>query len=144
MFMSHLNVFPLTGQPYDLHSLSHQTTTLEMSKAIAWHVQQFGYLIAKLRDTAEGPGSMLDNTAAVLLHEGGHGTDPYSGRTNSAHSTDNMACLIAGRVGGLHRGVHLPAPGQHPASVLITAMNAVGVPTPSLGEVSGEIAGLRS
>ena len=56
-------------------------------------------------------GSMLDNIAAVLVHEGGHGKDYYSGRFPSAHSTDNMACLVAGRAGGLHPGLHIPAPG---------------------------------
>jgi hypothetical protein len=78
-----------------------------------------------------------------MLHEGGHGFDPSSGNQYSAHCTDNMACLIAGNVGGLHAGQHIPAPGMHPANVLVTAMNAVGVPTTALGEVSGEIPGLR-
>jgi hypothetical protein len=86
---------------------------------------------------------MLDNIAAVLVHEGGHGKDYYSGRFPSAHSTDNMACLVAGRAGGLHPGLHIPAPGAHPASALVTAMNAVGVPTTALGEVKGEIPSLR-
>jgi hypothetical protein len=49
-----------------------------------------------------------------------------------------MACLIAGRAGGLKPGQHLVAAGKHPANVLITAMNAVGVPG-NLGEVSGAL-----
>jgi hypothetical protein len=144
MFQSHMNMYPITGQTFDVHELSHSTSsTLEVSKAIAWHMKHFGYLIAKFRDTPEGSGSMLDNIAAVMLHEGGHGYDPGSGNQYSAHCTDNMACLIAGNVGGLHAGMHVPAAGMHPANVLVTAMNAVGVPTTALGEVSGEIPGLR-
>ena len=37
---------------------------------------------------------MIDNSVLVLLHEGGHGLDTSSGKVNSSHSTENMACLI--------------------------------------------------
>ena len=74
--------------------------------------------------------------------QGGHGLDPSSGKQFSAHSTENMACLIAGGAGGLKGGLHVSAPGMHPANVLITAMNAVGVQTDTLGEVKGTIPGL--
>jgi hypothetical protein len=145
IFQSHLNMYPITGQPYDLHELSHSTgSTLEVSRGIAWHMKHFGYLVAKLRDTPEGSGNVLSNSVLVFLHEGGHGRDPSSGVLNSAHSSDNMACLIAGRAGGLRAGQHVVAPGMHPANVLLTAMRAVGYPEVSLGEVAGEIAGLRA
>ena len=55
-----------------------------------------------------------------------------------------MACLVAGKVGGLKTGLHLQATGMHPARVLITAMRAAGYSGTSLGEVSGEIPGLRA
>jgi len=145
MAQSHLNMFPITGQATDLHEIGHNGVpggTLAVSKAIAWHTKQFAYLVQKLRDTPEGAGSLLDNCALVFLNEGGHGLDPSSGKVNSAHSTENMACLIAGGAGGLKGGLHVSAPGKHPANVLITAMNAVGVPTSTLGEVSGTIPGL--
>ena len=146
MFQSHMNVFPLTGQKCDLHELGHNGDpaskgTLAVSKMIAWHMKHFAYLIAKLRDTSEGAGSLLDNVALVFLHEGGHGLDTATAKTNSTHSTENMAALIAGRAGGLKGGLHVAATGKHPANVLITAMNAVGVPG-GLGEVSGNIPAL--
>jgi len=144
MFQSHMNMFPLTGQPYDVHELSHsELGTMGVSRAIAWHMKHFGYLVAKLRDTAEGDGNLLNNTALVFLHEGGHGRDPSSGSLESSHSTDNMACLIAGRVGGLRPGRHVVAAGKHPANVVLTAMQAAGYPQNSLGEVSGDIPALR-
>jgi hypothetical protein len=105
-------------------------------------MKHFAYLIGKLRDTPEGGGSLLDNVALVFLHEGGHGLDTATGERNSTHSTENMAALIAGRAGGLRGGLHVAATGKHPANVLITAMNAVGVGGTTLGEVSGPIAGL--
>jgi hypothetical protein len=58
-----------------------------------------------------------------------------------AHSTENMACLIAGRAGGLSSGRHVQAPDDrnHPGNVLVSAMKAVGVAGEALGEVSGSI-----
>jgi Protein of unknown function (DUF1552) len=143
MFQSHMNMYALTGARCDLHEIGHggdpvQKGTLGVSKAIAWHVKHFAYLVGKFRDTAEGQGKLLDNSVMVFLNEGGHGLDTSSAKINSSHSTENMACLIAGRAGGLKPGKHVAATGKHPANVLITAMNAVGVPG-NLGEVSGNI-----
>ncbi len=144
MAQSHMNMHPLTGIPYDLHEIGHSSHgTAGVSKGIAWHMKHFAYLVAKLRDTPEEGGNLLHRTAIVFLHEGGHGRDPSSGKTFSAHSTENMACLLAGRVGGLKPGRHVVAPGRHPAQVLATAMDAVGVPTAALGEVQGTLPELR-
>lgn len=146
MFQSHLNMNALTQQATDLHEISHNGVsggTMAVSKAIAWHVKWYAYLLQKIKDTPEANGSMLDNLAMVYLWEGGHGYDPGGGVDNSAHSTENMAAMVAGRVGGLHPGLHIPAPGMHPANVIITAMKAVGYTQNSLGEVTGEIPGLR-
>ena len=143
MAQSHMSMYPLTGHPYDLHELGHSGLgTAAVSEGIAWHMKHFGYLVAKFRDTPEDIGTMLDNMAIVMLHEGGHGFDPSSGNMYSSHCTDNMACLIAGKAGGLVPGQHVVAAGKHPANVLVTAMNAVGVPTPALGEVAGSIPAL--
>jgi hypothetical protein len=146
MFQSHMNVFALCGAHCDLHELGHNGDpvirgTLAVSKMIAWHMKHFGYLIGKLRDTPEGGGKLIDNVAALFLHEGGHGLDTATGKTNSTHSTENMACLIAGRAGGLKPGQHVVATGKYPAHVLVSAMKAVGLPE-TLGEVSGAIPGL--
>lgn len=146
MFQSHMNMYALTGAKCDLHEIGHngdpaQKGTLAVSKAIAWHMKHFAYLVAKLRDTPEGAGRLLDNCAILFLHEGGHGLDTATGKTNSTHSTENMACLIAGRAGGLKPGQHVVAAGKHPANVVASAMKAVGLPA-TLGEVSGEIPAL--
>jgi hypothetical protein len=146
MFQSHMNMFSLTGHHCDLHEIGHNGDpisrgTLGVSKGIAWHMKHFAYLVAKLRDTPEGAGRMIDSCALLFLHEGGHGLDTATGKLNSSHSTENMACLIAGRAGGLNPGKHVVAAGKHPANVIISAMNAVGVPG-NLGEVTGSLPAL--
>jgi hypothetical protein len=149
---SFLNMYNLTGQKSDLHELSHgsfgndssgDNTTQALAKGINWHMKHWGYLLGRLKAAREGNSSMLDNLAAIFTFEGGHGRDPADGREISAHTTENMAMIVAGGAGGLKRGVHLKATGAHPAQVFLTALRAIGSTQTTLGEVSGEIPGLR-
>jgi hypothetical protein len=144
MFQSHMNMYPLTGHRCDCHEVGHggdvmKKGTLAVSQVIAWHMKHFAYLVGKLRDTPEGAGRLIDNTALVMLHEGGHGLDTATAKQNSSHSTENMAALIAGRAGGLKPGKHVVAAGKHPANVLISAMGAAGAGNGTLGEVTGNL-----
>jgi Protein of unknown function (DUF1552) len=146
MFQSHLNMNALTGQATDCHELGHGGVpggTLAMAKSHAWHMKHFARLVQKFKDSPEAGGSMLDSSAMVYVFEGGHGFDPEGNKDNSSHSSENMACLIAGRAGGLKPGQHVAATGKHPANVLVTAMKAVGVAGDTLGEVTGDLPALR-
>lgn len=131
---SFMNAYPILGVKDDLHNLSHHFGSQGpqmVAKGIAWSMKHFAYLLAKMRDTAEGGSSLLDSSAIVFAFESG---------TKSAHSTDDMALLVAGRAGGAMKpGRHVVAKDAHPAMVLTTAMTAVGVPVDRLGEVSGTI-----
>lgn len=140
-----LNAHPLFGQPSDMHELGHfgvgggEVGLNAMSDGVAWHVEHFGRLVQKLRDTTELDGStVLDNSALVLVFEGGWGYDPEGGDASSVHSSENMSALIAGHAGGLNPGggQHVPNPGGHPTQVINTALRAVGVDH-EMGEVSG-------
>lgn len=142
MAQSHMSAYPFTNIPYDQHEVGHSVgTTAAVSQILAWQLDQFAYLVAKLRDTPEGAGSVLDNTAMVLLYEAGHGLDPATGDPNRTHSTENMIVTTAGRAGGMVAGEHIDGGGLHPVNVLNTAMRAVGVDA-DLGEVTGIVPGL--
>jgi hypothetical protein len=94
-----------------------------------------------LSDTPDLDGrTLIDNTAVVLVFEGGHGYDPATGNNGSPHSTENMVVLVGGHAGGLNQsgGRHVRAPNRHPVEVVNTAMAAVGVDG-GLGEVEGQI-----
>ena len=147
MSMCFMNAFPLTGAPADMHGCGHGvagggTTGLHaVSDVVAWHVRHFGNLVLKLRDTPDiGGESLLDNTALVLLFEGGWGYDPASGDQLSVHSSENMSALIAGHAGGLNPrgGEHVSHAGGHPTQVINTALRAVGVDH-EMGEVAGVV-----
>jgi hypothetical protein len=142
---SGLNMYPLTGQANDLHSLSHTTAsgaTLGVAKAINWHMKHWAYLIGKLKATPEGAGSVLDNMASVFTFESGHGPMLANGALGP-HTVDNMVMLVAGGAGGLKQGVHIKATGMHPIRVSLTALRALGYQSDKVGEISGEIPGLR-
>jgi hypothetical protein len=143
MAQSHMSAAAISGGAYewDIHELGHsgwRHGTEGVSEVIAWHMRHYARFIRKLEDTPEGAGTVLDNCAILMTHEGGHGYDPLSGGENSTHSTENMCMCIAGRAGGLDAGQHVLATGKHPANVLISGMHAVGV-AQDLGEVRGVI-----
>jgi hypothetical protein len=139
---SYINAYPVTGKSMDMHSLTHNSDNEGVADMVGWHIRQFARLVRKLRNTPEIDGSsLLDHSSIVLVFEGGHGYDPEGGGDLSSHSTENMCALIGGRAGGLKTGQHLSAPGMHPANVVISAMDAVGV-TGGLGELTEGLPGL--
>jgi len=146
-----MNMYSISGQLSDLHGLSHGSfghrtepdDTAAMAKGISWHMKHWARLLAKLAATKEGATSLLDNMGVCFVFEGGGGYDTDTNQAKGPHSTDAMAVLVSGGVGGLKRGHHLKATNLHPAQVLLTTLRALGATSNSLGEVSGEIPGLR-
>ncbi len=145
-----LNMNPLFGYPSDLHEMSHYSVgggtngANAVADGVSWHVKHCARLMQKLRETDDFDGSkILDNTALVLVFEGGMGYDPEQDQNGSPHSTENMAVMIGGLAGGLNAsgGKHIRAPGAHPVQCINTVMNALGYQG-QLGEVSGTIPGL--
>ncbi len=145
-----LNMNPIFGYPSDLHELGHYSVgggdkgAAAVADGVAWHVKHFARLARKLRETQDVDGTtLLDNTAMVLVFEGGWGYDPEQDKEGTAHSSENMCVLVAGKAKGLNAGggKHIRASGEHPAKVISTVMGALGGGT-TLGEVSGTISGL--
>ena len=62
-----------------------------------WHVEEFAYLVGKLKSMPEGDGNMLDRTLLVYVHE--------HAEANS-HKTSGMAVILAGHTGRLKTGIH--------------------------------------
>ncbi len=55
-----------------------------------WHVEEFAYLMARLKATPEGDGTLLDNTVLLFVHE--------HAEANS-HKNNGLAAIIAGNAG---------------------------------------------
>jgi len=62
-----------------------------------WHVEEFAYLLAKLKSTPEGSGNVLDNCCLVYTHEHAEA---------NRHKNSGMAMIVAGHAGRLATGTH--------------------------------------
>jgi hypothetical protein len=62
-----------------------------------WHVEEFAYLLGKLKSTPEGDGTLLDHTCVLFAHEHAEA---------NPHKNNGLAMIAAGHVGGLKTGLH--------------------------------------
>ena len=62
-----------------------------------WHVEEFAYLLAKLKSIPEGEGTVLDHTCLLYLHEHAEA---------NPHKNDGLALIVAGHAGKLATGLH--------------------------------------
>jgi hypothetical protein len=134
-----------------LHEATHgQGDHLTVAECIRWHIKHVANLARKLKDSPEGSGTMLDNTAIVFIMEAGVGNARLeSGRIvgeEPPHTSEGMAAaVVGGKALGMQLGTHLVATGHHPAAVSLSAMKAVAGPSiTALGEIATEIPGLRA
>jgi hypothetical protein len=52
-----------------------------------WHVEEFAYLIARLRSIPEGDGTLLDNCCLLFIHEHAEA---------NIHKNNGMVAIVAG------------------------------------------------
>jgi hypothetical protein len=62
-----------------------------------WHVEEFAYLVGKLKSIPEGDGTVLDNTLAVFVHEHAEA---------NIHKASGMIAILAGSRDKLTHGRH--------------------------------------
>jgi hypothetical protein len=62
-----------------------------------WHVEEFAYLVGKLKSMPEGEGTLLDNCCLVFAHEHAEA---------NAHKNNNLAVILAGHAGNMKTGLH--------------------------------------
>jgi hypothetical protein len=150
VFQSHMNVNAIStdfGMPIlaDLHECGHNGDEntrgqIPVSRCLGWHISHYAYLLDKLKQTPEGDGSVLDNSAVVFMPEAGHGLQLNDAESvDQTHSVEQMVLLVGGRAGGLAPGRHIATNQAHPGSVLISAMQAAGYENDTFGEVSGNL-----
>jgi hypothetical protein len=62
-----------------------------------WHVEEFSYLVAKLKSIPEGEGTLFDHCCLVYVHEHAEA---------NPHKNSGLAMIVAGGMGRLARGKH--------------------------------------
>ena len=121
------------------HDMSHHTNKpdkIEQYKRInRWHVEQFAYLLGKMKAIREGEGTLLDNAMVMC------GSSLSDG---NRHDPNNLPILLGGRGGGtLQTGRHIASPKNTPlCNLYVSMLERMGTPVRSFGDSNGPLAGL--
>jgi hypothetical protein len=121
------------------HDISHHQKDkdkLRMYQLInRWHIEQYAYLLRKLRDMKEGEGTVLDN--AMILFGAGL-------RDGDSHSPHNLPLVLGGKAGGrLAAGQHLVYERDSPlANLYVSMLDAFGTPVERFADSTGPLAGV--
>jgi hypothetical protein len=121
------------------HDISHHQKNedkLRMYQLInRWHIEQYAYLLNKLRGMREGEGTVLDNSMILF----GAGL-----RDGDAHSPHNLPLVLGGRGGGrIASGQHLVYDKDTALSNLYVSMlDAFGTPVERFADSNGPLPGV--
>jgi hypothetical protein len=108
--------------------LIEQATQIEVHQ-----MEQFAYLIKKLKSMQEGDGTVLDHSMVVY---GSSMSDP------NQHLHVDLPCVVLGRGdGSLKPGRHIVYPNNETpqTNLWLTLLDRMGVRTEKLGDSTGEI-----
>lgn len=131
---SRLNFSFLDGVNGDHHAMSHhknkEEVIAEYITVSRWYVEQFVYLLEKMKAVNEGNGSLLDNSVVLF----GSGMKDGNG-----HVPKNIPLLIGGSAGGSlkhQQRVVQNKVGTPHANLLLSLAQLMGVETDNFNEVS--------
>jgi hypothetical protein len=123
------------------HSLSHHGGNVEklekIQKIDQFYVEQYSYLIRKMKSVSEGEGTLLDN--AMLFYGGAIGD-------GNRHNHNELPILLAGNAQGtIETGRHIRYPKDTPlANLFLSMLERMGVKEERLGDSTGRLDQLRS
>jgi hypothetical protein len=128
--------YPEIGVPDPHHPLTHHGNDPRKVEKVArvnrMHVGLFAEFLAKMRDTREGNGALLDHS--LLLYGSGMGNP-------NQHDHENLPILVAGGAAGRMRGGrHLRFERATPlANLHLTLLDKVGVRLESFADSRGKV-----
>lgn len=82
-----------------------------------WHVEEFAYLVGKLKSIPEGDATVFDRTCLIYVHEHAEA---------NPHKNSGLAMLVAGGVGKIAKGRHTRVTGTVGDVYLTVADEIVG------------------
>ena len=100
-----------------------------------WHVEQFAYLLRRLRDMKEGDSTVLDNSMILF------GSALSDGDRHDPHK---LPLVLAGRGGGrIATGQHLVyPPDTQLANLYVSMLDAFGTPVERFADSTGPLPGV--
>ena len=117
------------------HDLSHHGNDPakheKIKKINTFHVDQFAYVVGRLKGIKEGDGTLLDHS--MLVYGSGIGD-------GNRHNHDDLPVLLAGRGNGtLKAGRHLKYPKTPLNNLFLSMLDRMGAPTKALGDSTGRL-----
>ncbi|MFT5523406.1 MAG: hypothetical protein ACI9HK_001352 [Pirellulaceae bacterium] len=131
--------YDFMGVNAEFHYVSHHVRNKKVlpdyDKINIWHTAQLRYLIDKMKTLKEGNGTLFDNS--LILWGSGIKHGDY-------HSLTDLPLVLTGGAGGrVNLGRHVRHPNAQPyANLLLTIMNIMGAEATSLGDSTGQLAGI--
>ena len=129
----------IPGVTQDWHNLSHHgqdpAKLAELRVIELQQMQLLGELLAKLKGTSEGGGTLLDQTIVLFGSNLGNA---------SSHDNKNLPIIVVG--GGFRHGQHLAfEPTKHPplCNLYVQFLNRLGANVDSFGSSNGTIPGFE-
>lgn len=132
--------YPFIGVPDGHHDVSHHGGNKDKHEKIKkinrFHIEQFAYLLGKLKAIPEGDSFLLDN--CMIVYGSGIGD-------GDRHNHHDLPILLAGKGGGtIRQGRHLKYEKRTPLNNLYLSMlDRIDAPTESLGDSKGRLPGLE-
>lgn len=127
------------GLPGDHHAYSHYADDASYPAGVAaiekWEMQQLAYLMQKMKSVTDPDGKTLLDNSAVLM-----GSDVADG---ASHGQKGMTYILGGKAGGAFApGRHLKFPSLSNSNLLLSVLQAFGVPVTTVNNSTGPLAGL--
>jgi hypothetical protein len=131
--------YPSIGVPDGHHDLSHHSGDPKKHAKLKilnkFHIEQFAYLIGKLKAIPEGSGNLLENSMIV------YGSGISDG---DRHNHDDLPVLLCGNGGGtIKPGRHIKFTPQPLNNLLLSMLDRIGAPVERLGDSTGRLKGLE-
>ena len=129
----------LEGVTNSHHETSHHSKDPEKLKQYylinRWHIEQYGYLLRKLRDMKEGDSNVLDNSMILFASALSDG---------NSHNPHKLPLVVAGRGGGrIATGQHLSYTEDTPtANLYVSMLDAFGSPVERFADSTGPLSGV--
>ncbi len=107
----------------------------QYKRIVRWHVEQFAYLMGKLKAVKEGESTLLDSSMILF------GSSFSDG---NRHDPNNLPILLGGRAGGtLQTGRHIASSKNTPlCNLYVSMLQRMGTPVERFGDSTGPLAGL--
>jgi hypothetical protein len=127
------------GVPEPFHLVSHHQNDPEKIEALVriqqYHTRAFARFVRSLADLPDGDGSLLDRSLIL-----------YGSNMSDSHRHDHYPlplAVVGGGCGALCGGGHVRCHDRTPLSnLLLTLLHRAGVPVTSIGDSTGECAGI--